>query len=375
MRGSCCFWYTPLDEQTAVEALRWRFLPGFAADPSFPDAPLAAESPVTPFGRFCNPWNRSPLSGHQETHRYRPVLSRTRGLAYVLIGTVLWSTAEVVVRLIVEDITPIQLGAARFFFGGAFLSLFLPYYLRKRGLTLSRDVLWKAAWMGLVGLTIGNICYQYSLQYTGAAVVATLFGANPLMVLVLSAVLLSERLRGPKSLGVVMGFVGILILAMSEESDTFSLFGFTLGIGFLFGFSLFTVLIKKHAGPYAGLPMITLCTMASAGYLIPLALLEGDTAVLANLEDIWLHVIYLGIGTTGLAYLFFFMGLEHVTPTEASSVLLLKPPLGTVLAAFWLGEAVPWNLPIAMAFILGGLYLVIWLQRRTGAVALEPVSK
>ena len=288
---------------------------------------------------------------------------RRLGFFYVFIAAGLWSSAEVVIRIVVDDISPIQLGAVRFALGGVFLGLFLPGELRRRGLRLNRRVLFHAAWMSFVGMTLANICYQYSLQHAGAGVIATLFGANPLMVLVLSALILREPLTAPRFIGVMLGFVGILILGGSEESEIFSMLGFSLGLVFVFGFSFFTVCVKRFAGEFAGLPIVALCALFSAAYFVPISLWEGDHSYFGRLPDIWLPLLYLGVGTTGMSFYFFFKGLQHVDATQATSIILLKPPLATVLAAAVLGEPVTWNLAISILLVLGGLYFVIVVYR------------
>ncbi|MFO7774831.1 MAG: DMT family transporter [Candidatus Hydrogenedentota bacterium] len=288
---------------------------------------------------------------------------RRIGFLYVFLAMTLWSTAEVVVRFIVEDIPALQLGALRFCVGGLFLLTFLPGELRRRGLRLNRQILLHAAWMALIGMTVANICFQYSLEHAGAGVVATLFGANPIIVAVLGAMMLREPLTGPKLTGVLLGFAGLLVLATSEQSEVFTVLGFTLAFVFVCCFSFFTVAVKRFAGPYAGLPIVALCAGLGGAYFIPIALIHGDFSYWANWRELWLPLLYLSIGITGFAYLFFFMGLARVDATQAASIILLKPPLATALAALVLDEPITWRLAVSIALVLGGLYLVIVVYR------------
>ena len=281
------------------------------------------------------------------------------GYFYLLLAMLLWSTAEVVVRIIIDRITPIQLSATRYAMSGIFLLPFLAVQLRRKGLRVTKTILAHAAWMSLVGLVASSLCYQYSLERTGAAIVATVFGASPLMVLILAAAVLGERMTVSKLAGVLAGLAGMVVLGLAKESAVFTKEGFALAVGACFCFSLFTVLVKRFAGPFAGLPITTLCALFGGAYLVPLAFSEGHTATFGFLDEIWLPVTYIAIGTTGMSYLLYFLGLERVEATRAVSVILLKPPLATLLAAVVLGEPVTWNLAASMALILGGLHLVI----------------
>jgi drug/metabolite transporter (DMT)-like permease len=276
----------------------------------------------------------------------------------------LWSTAEVVTRIVVGRITPIQLAGTRFGIGAICLLLFLPFDLRRKGLPITKQVLLQAAWLSLIGIVCANLSYQYSLKHAGAGVVATMFGTSPLFTLLLSALILGEPLTRSKLAGVILGLVGIVVLASSDPSPTFSMTGYAFALSCSVSLSLFTVFVKKLAGPYAGLPITALCAAFGAVYFVPMVLWEGHTETLAHVRDIWIPVLYLSVGTTGLSYFLFFKALEYVDATQAISMLFLKPPIATVLAALVLGEAITWKLAVAMAAIVSGLYLVVFPLRQ-----------
>ena len=294
---------------------------------------------------------------------FRQLNPETRGFCYLVLGVGLWSTAEVVIRAIHTEIAPIQLAWVRFGIGGMLLLALMPGELRRRGLRLNRRILLHCSWLSLLGVVAMGVSYQFALKHAGASVVAAVFGVAPMLVFVFSRIFLGDPMTWPRFCGVVLGFLGIVILAMSKESPTFSLLGFSLTLLNAICFALFTVFVKKLAGRYAGLPVTALCFAFGTLYLTPMMLWEGDYRALEHLGRIWLPMLYLSIGTTGLAYLFYFQGLEKVDATRAISVILLKPPAAALLAAVFLGEAITWNLAASLVLILGGLYLVNLFQR------------
>lgn len=287
-----------------------------------------------------------------------------RGFAYVLTAVLLWSTAEVVVRSLGDRITPLQLAWLRFTLGALCLLAALPFYLRARGPRLSWKLVRLAAWMAVIGVSFASISFQMALKYAGAGVVAAVYGTSPLMVLLMSALFLGDPLTRPRLFGVVTGFAGIVVLAMSEPSPTFSLLGLGLAVSTVGAFAVFTILVKRLAGIYAGLPLISLCALFGSLYLVPLVWWEADLTTLAHVPEIWPRLFYLGVFTTGAPYLLYFTGVDKVDTTEASSMILLKPPVATLLAWIVLGEPITWNLAVAVVLVLSGLYLVIWAQRR-----------
>lgn len=283
-----------------------------------------------------------------------------------LIGAIaLWSTVEVVTRTIHDAIQPVQLAWVRFLLGGALLAALLPLKLRKRGLRLNGDIVRFCLWMSWPGIVISNIALQYSLKYSGAAVVATVYGAAPLFVLGLSRILLGDAMTMPRVLGLVSGLAGIVILTLGKPSPTFSLLGVACALGAVGSFAFWTVCVKRWAGAYAGLPVTALCCCFGVAFMTPMAWVEGGGIDVGALVDHAGPVLYLAVGGTGLAYWLYFTGLEHVDATRAMSVILLKPPLAAFLATVWLGEPLTWNVFGAMALILVALYGVfVWDRKR-----------
>lgn len=291
------------------------------------------------------------------------MVSRQRGYSYIFLATLLWSTAEVVARPIVHQVTPLQLVLYRFAIGAVFLLIFLPGEMRRRGLRITPSLVFHGIWLSLIGIIAANVIQLYGLRYAGAAVVATTFGISPFITLLLAPVLLGEPLTRPKIVGVIAGFIGIMLLAISKESATFTLFGFGLALLMSTCFALFVIFMKKYAGRYAGMPITAVCMASGVVFLTPMVWVEGDWAQLENLPAIWPSVLYLGIGTTGAAYYLYYTGISAVESTQAASALLLKPPMATVIAALFLGEPVTWNLMGALLFILPGLFMVTMVHR------------
>lgn len=305
------------------------------------------------------------------------------GFVCLLTAIGLWSTVEVVVRTLHEAIPPIQFAWVRFLLGGLFLLALLPFELRRRGLSLNGRIVWFACWSSFPGIAVSGMALQVALTHAGAAVVATVYGAAPLIVMGLSRVLLGDAMTVPRIVGLCCGFLGIVLLASGEPSPTFSLLGVGCAILCVTSFSLWAVLVKKYAGPYAGLPVTALSMAFGVGYMTPLVFWESGGVELAPLTSNIIPVIYLSVGTTGVAYWCYFMGLERIDATRAMSIILLKPPAAAILATIALSEPLTWNVVGAMGLILAALYgVIVWDSRArrrsrpvSGGVSDDPVNE
>ena len=290
-------------------------------------------------------------------------MSDWRGVLYVFLAVALWSTAEVVIRSIHLNIMPIQLAWIRFSAGALMMLALLPFDARGHQVR-ERKLLIHGAWMAIFGIVINAVCWQYALKHAGAGVVATGFGASPVIVFLLSRVINGEPLTFERGLGIFFGFIGLAILGMSEESPYFTYLGLGFTILCVVAFSVFTVAIKRFASEYAGLPLTAVTFSFGALYLLPMAWIEVPHGLLDGIAEHWFAVLYLSLGTTGLAYLLYFKGLERIDATSAASIILLKPPAAAIIAWQWAGEPLTLNLAVAIVFIVGGLYLVVYLGRR-----------
>jgi len=281
-----------------------------------------------------------------------------RGYLYLLTAVALWSTAEVVTRSINDLISPLQFAWVRCCIATVLLMLIFPFEMRRKKLKITRKILWQAMYMSLLGIVLSAITYQFALVYAGASIVATIYGIMPIMVFILARIVLGDPLSADRMLGVLLGFAGILVLSMSKESETFSLLGVGIMVLNIFIFSLFTVLVKKHAKEFAGIPFTTLCFIFGFFWMTPLVCFEWDTRGWDNIAQIWMQLLYVGIFTTGVAFVLYLTALERIDATGASSIILLKPPFAILLAHFALGEELTWNVAVATAFITSGLLLV-----------------
>lgn len=287
------------------------------------------------------------------------------GYFCLLTAIGLWSTVEVVTRTILTEVPPIQLAWIRFFVGGVFLCTLLSHDLKRRGLRIDRRILWFCLWVSVPGVVVSNIALQYSLQLTGAAVVATVYGASPLFVLALSRLLLREPMDFARVVGLCSGLAGIAVLSLGKPSSAFSLAGLVLALCAAGTFSLWTVLVKKSAGAFTGLPVTVLCFAFGVLFMTPFALLESEGIDWAVLQRHAGPILYLSVGGTGLAYWLYFKGLAHVDATRAASIILLKPPVAALLASAVLGEALTWNLLVSLGLIGAGLYGVFFWRRNS----------
>ncbi|MFW5942044.1 MAG: DMT family transporter [Chloroflexota bacterium] len=182
-----------------------------------------------------------------------------------------------------------------------------------------------------------QVCYFAAIPRVGVTVAAlvTLCTA-PVMVALLAATLLGERLTGRVLLALVAAIAGTALLvgvrAPAAVAPGALLGGVLLALGAAFGFAVVLLTTRALTGRYDSLQLIAIGMGSGALLLLPVALQAG--LVFTYPPAAWGLLLYLGLVPTALGYLFFFTGLRFTTATVASIVNLLEPLTSTVLA--WL---------------------------------------
>ncbi|MDT9597784.1 DMT family transporter [Sphingosinicella rhizophila] len=215
--------------------------------------------------------------------------------------------------------------------------------------------LWRAA----AGLSAMTLAFA-ALRYLPLAEAATIGFAAPLFAVILSAVLLKEKVGRHRWSAVAVGFLGVLIVMRPEGSHLPAL-GLAMAIAAAFGVGIVTITIRQIGATDDTQTIVfwfTLSGMLAAGMLMPIygKVHDGQT---------WLILLALG-GFGGLSQLLLTASLRYapvpvIIPFDYSqllwSVLLgwaiweTRPALST-----WIGAGV---------IVLSGLY-TIYREHRLG---------
>jgi DME family drug/metabolite transporter len=222
-------------------------------------------------------------------------------------------------------------------------------------------------------MALYQVCYFAAIARVGVAiaVLVTLCTA-PVMVALLSALLLRERLTGAIVLALACALAGTVLLIWvgpaTSGAQRGTLAGVLLALGSAFGYTMLTLCSRTLAGRYHPLQPITIGFAAGALLLLPFALATGF--VISYPAGGWALLLYLGLVPTALAYVLFLTGIRSITATVASIATLIEPLTSTVLAWLLFGEQLGPLGVFGAALLLGAVGLLYRGEsRRTRVVA------
>lgn len=275
---------------------------------------------------------------------------------------VLWGISFVATKAALRELPPLPLVVLRTAMGAALLTGMLA--ARRRPLLPPRAEWRWLALMGFVGIFFHQLLQAEGLKYTSATSTGWLIGLIPIWSAALAAIFLRERFGRWKLTGLLVGFAGALIVVTRGRP-----FGELLGVPSTRGDALILASTLNWAA-YTVLGHGTLRRLGalratagamSLGWLMMLPLFAAGRgwAHYAELSPGgWGAVLFLGLGSSGLGYLFWYGALERIEATRVAAFLYVEPLVTLAAAALWLGERAGPATILGGVVLLGGVALV-----------------
>jgi drug/metabolite transporter (DMT)-like permease len=278
-------------------------------------------------------------------------------LVFLALGFA-WGSSYLFIKIGVETLTPFTLVAARTGIGALVLALVM--LLTREQLPRERSAYGNLLVVALLGIVIPFSLITWGEQTIDSGLAAILNGTVPLFVILLAAfVLADEPVTINRLVGLVVGFVGVVVLTSPSLQSGFG--GELPGELALMGASV----SYAGAGVYARAAVKGIAPLPSAflevgfAFLIMLVLAFGFERPLATTLD-WqsvLAVAWLGLVGSGLAFLAFFFLLGKWGATRTATVAYLLPIVAVILGVVVRREPVTLPILAGMALIIGGVAL------------------
>lgn len=282
-------------------------------------------------------------------------------LRFGVLGLI-WGTSFLWIKIAVTEISPFVLVAFRTLFGA--LGLLLIMWSQKtfpKSWKEFRPWLSVFAVVGLINVALPFVLISWSEQYISSGIAAILDSAVPLFsMLIAPLVLRDDPMTLPKTIGLVVGFVGVLVLfspdlALGINQSLIGEIGMLLAtLSYAIG-SIYVRLKARGLAPqlqaFLQLGMATVMVWLFTG-------VAERPIVLPHLPITWLALLWLGLLGSCVAYILFFSLMNTIGPTRTTMVTYIPPLVGVLLGAIFLGEQLNWQAILGGVLILSGIAVV-----------------
>ncbi|MEG1256243.1 DMT family transporter [Clostridium sp.] len=294
-----------------------------------------------------------------------------KGVMYIGLSTLLFSTMEIVLKTISNDFNPIQLTLSRFLIGGIILLPFAIKTIKNKKVKFNLSDLKYFSLLGFICVVISMICFQLAVLNTKASVVAVLFSCNPLFVMFLAYFLLKEKIYRHNIISLILELIGIIIIT-NPINNNLSFTGISFTLLAAITFAIYGVLGKRKCLKFGGIVVtcfsfllgsmeMLILTLFTRIDFISNALTSKGLGIFADVPlfkgysvSNLLGVIYIFVFVTGIGYALYFKAMEETTANTTSLIFFFKPALAPILALIILKESIPLNMIIGIIFILVG---------------------
>lgn len=269
--------------------------------------------------------------------------------------SLMWGSSFLFMKVGLEGLSPQQIVLARMVFGAAVLVVIVA--IRRERLPRSGRIWAHLAALTVVANLVPFFLIAWGEESISSATAGVLNATTPLFTtLIALAALPEERPSSDKALGLVIGFVGVVVLLGGGGRVELGGYLAVLGASACYGVAF--VYMRRVLSP-TGLSPVVLSTAqitAGAALMVAVTPVIGRSPVRVDL-GIALSMVALGALGTGFAYLLSYSLVRDLGATGASLVTYLIPVAAVTLGVIVLDEQVRWNLPIGGAIVIVGVAL------------------
>ena len=285
--------------------------------------------------------------------------------AELLMLGAIWGGSFLFMRIAAKDFGPLPLVEVRLVAGVAILLPFL-WHARTR---IKRAHWPRFALIGALNSAIPFALFAWGAERAPAGIGAIANSMTALFAALVAFVVFGERIGTRRAIALVVGFIGVVILAsgrIAGENVTGAAIAGAAG-SLCYGFSLN---LTRHwladLPPVVGVAGTLSCATLMAA---PFAIATWPATPIPAAS--WIAATLLGVLCTGIAYWLFFRMIQRVGAPRASTTTYLVPIFGVAWGWLLLGEQPTWTMIASAVLILGS---VILSQRESRRISPLPLA-
>lgn len=244
--------------------------------------------------------------------------------------------------------------------GAAILFWILSFFTPKQKIETKDFITFFLA--SVFGIALNMLTFFKGLEYTTPIHASVIMTVVPIVVLVLSAFFLKERITGLKIVGIILGFSGAIVLSIYGKSTHVAdhiILGNLLVFINAVSYSIYLIIIKKLTSKYHPFTFIKWLFLFGLVLVFPFGYGEFSEVVWSSFTPyILFSVMFVVIGATFITYLLNPIALRHLKASTVSTFLYIQPVIASIFALLMGSDTMNMVKIIAAVLIFTGVYLV-----------------
>jgi drug/metabolite transporter (DMT)-like permease len=280
-------------------------------------------------------------------------------LALFIVALIYGATYSIAKMVIPHYVAPAAMILLRI--AGASLLFWTWLSLRKSEPIQSRSDFVLLALCGLFGIAANQLLFFEGLARTTPINASLIMTTTPILVLLISAFWLKEKITWLKSIGIALGLTGAILLIGGEGFSWHqsSMVGdFMVWINAL-SYGIYLVLVKPLMQKYKTLTVVRWSFLFGLVFVLPFGLpLLPDVQWQSITAPIWWAIGFLILFTTFVTYMLNAWTLRFVSPSIVGFYIYLQPVLATLIALMLGKDQLTLTTVFYSSLIFAGVLLV-----------------
>jgi len=222
---------------------------------------------------------------------------------------------------------------------------------------------WRLLLAALLGMTINMLSFFKGLELSTPINSAVLVTISPIIVVVLSAFFLKEKITKYKVSGIVLAFIGALSLVLfgseiRQDAPNIPLGNFLFVINAI-AYGGYFIAAKKLVAKYHPFTLMKWLFTIAAIINFPITFNDFSQIDWATMPvNVYGVVIFVVIGTTFCTYLFNIFAMSQLKASTVGAFIYVQPLFGILFALLVGKDSLTLVKCVAAVLVLAGVYLV-----------------
>lgn len=276
-----------------------------------------------------------------------------------MLSVILWGASFIATKIALKELQPLVIILIRQLLG---ISLLVFIALKqKRSFKVSlKDQLGILILALIASIHLG--IQVTGLQFTTATNTGWIIGITPVFMGILGLIFFKERISLIQSIGIIISFVGLLLLVSKGNLMTIDFIsnkGDFLVLGSAFTWSIYSLVGKKVTINYSPLMTILFLFVTMSILIAPFTINDTNINAVLNLSlESWLAIFFLGFFCSGIAYVLWAQAMNEMKASQVGAFLYIEPFVTVFAARFILNEQITLLTILSGLIIIGGIVLV-----------------
>ncbi|MBI9109588.1 DMT family transporter [Maridesulfovibrio ferrireducens] len=289
---------------------------------------------------------------------------RYYGMACALLATMLWAGAFVVARLAVGQISPMTLGATRWFIALLILCTFTLPRVKKEW-HVAKKFLPQIIAAALTGVAAYSPLSYFAAQTTSAINLSLISVTTPIFIVIISS-LMGQKQSSNTWIGCTIALFGSFYLVCNGDMERLIGLHFAAGDILMLlaavGFAIYSLILRKIPEGLSQITIMSLMSFFAVLMLIPCVIWEStQPSMIFNMNGIvFFSIVFSAVCSSVIAWLTWNIGLENAGPATSGMIYYSLPLWGGLFAFLFLGETMGMVHLVSGIMIIGGIF---WASR------------